>query len=69
MVAFLSTADEFKIWMEHVQILVTKFFSDRGIDFDFSSLPDQPYRDLYDDGIVPEAVADTLIDDYLHLMS
>ena len=65
MVAFISKSDEFRIWRDQIEYLVVKQFATYGIDFGFSSVPDQDYRGLYDDGVVPEAVAETILEDIL----
>ena len=66
MVAFLSPADDFRIWKENIHLVINAYFTQRGVEpIALSDLPDQPYRELYDDGVVPEAVAATILDDLL----
>ena len=66
MVAFLTPTDEFRVWMDHVAYIVRQHFEEIGVEpLDLNQLPDQKYRDWYDDGIEPFAVADTVFEEFM----
>jgi hypothetical protein len=46
-------------WLDRVESIV-----EEEIGYDLRDLPDQPYRDLFDDKYSPEIVAESVIDEW-----
>ena len=63
MVAFISKAQEFRLWKKHIGTILNDYFVRHGIEpVELSDFPDCPYFEWYEDGILPEVAAEVVLE-------